>query len=149
MQLSFYTYYISHIEIGLLWAKIKCLKIAQKPWTLASKQIWSISFKWGTKHWFWSGGCKDIRGQSWRLKKYLPTWPTSGAWVWIGLIGRYHFWPPTLTSDIFAASCPKSMFSSSFERNKSPVWRLKSKAFEWLLRYVIFAQSKPIYVVFI
>ena len=36
---------------------------------MASKHIWGRSLKWGTKHWFWSRGCKDIRGQSWRLKK--------------------------------------------------------------------------------
>ena len=37
----------------------------------------SRSFKWGTKHWFWSRGCKDIRGQSWRSKKISARAPDS------------------------------------------------------------------------
>ena len=41
------------------------------------KQIWSRSFIWGTKHWFWSRGCKDIRGQSWRSKKISARAPDS------------------------------------------------------------------------
>ena len=50
-------------------------------------------------------------------KKYLPTRPTPGARVRAGLIGRYFFLPPTLTSDIFAAPRPKSLFNTSFERS--------------------------------
>ena len=50
-------------------------------------------------------------------KKYLPTRLTPVTRVWAGLIGRYFFWPPTLTSDIFAAPQPKSMFSTSIERS--------------------------------
>ena len=45
------------------------LKVTQKPWTLVSKEVWNRSFKWSTKHWFWSRDCKAIRGQSWRSKK--------------------------------------------------------------------------------
>ena len=59
--------------MGSLWVKIKYLKsrpkVTQKSWALVSKQIWSRSFKLGTKHWFWSRDYKDIRGQSWRSKK--------------------------------------------------------------------------------
>ena len=36
-------------------------------------------------------------------KKYLPTRLTLGTWVRTGLIGRYFFQTPTLTSGIFAA----------------------------------------------
>ena len=35
-------------------------------------------------------------------------------WSRIGHIGRYFFQPPTLTSDIFAASWPTRTFSTSF-----------------------------------
>ena len=37
----------------------------------------------------------------------------------VGRVGRYFFRPPTLTSDIFAASLPKSIFDISFERSTS------------------------------
>ena len=47
------------------------LKVIQKLWALVPKQIWNRSFKWGTKLWFWSRGCKDTRGQSWSLKKNI------------------------------------------------------------------------------
>ena len=48
--------------------RLHTLKFIQKPWALVSKQIRNRSFKWGTKHWFWSRGCKDTRGQSWSLE---------------------------------------------------------------------------------
>ena len=76
-------------SIILFEPQLHRLKVIQKPWALGSKQIWNRSFKWGTKHWFWSRGCKDIRGQSWSSKKYLPTRPTPGARVQTGPIGRY------------------------------------------------------------
>ena len=78
---------------------VNTLKFTQKPW--------SRSFKWGTKHWFWSKGCKDIRGR----KKYLPTLPALGASVPSGLSWQIFF----LTSifDLwYAAPLPKSMFST-------------------------------------
>ena len=53
------------------------LKVIQKPWVLVSKQIGYRSLKWGTKHWFWSRGCKDIRSQSWRLKETSADQPGS------------------------------------------------------------------------
>ena len=52
-------------------------------------------------------------------KKYLPTRLTPGTWVRTGPFGRYFFRTPTLTSGIFAAPRPKSMFSTSFERSIS------------------------------
>ena len=64
-----YPYYIIPTEIGLLWAKITYLKVTQKPLAFVYKQIWNRTFKWSTKHWFWSRSCKDVRGQSWRMKK--------------------------------------------------------------------------------
>ena len=58
-----------------------CLGIkAQSFWktfALESKKVWNRSFKWGTKHWFWSRGCKDTRGQSWSLEKISADQPGS------------------------------------------------------------------------
>ena len=45
------------------------LKVIARPWLSFSKQILIRSFKWGTVHPCRSRGCKNIRGQSWRLKK--------------------------------------------------------------------------------
>ena len=39
--------------------------------------------------------------------------------VGVSQVGRYFFQPPTLTSDILAASQQKSMFSTSFKRSIS------------------------------
>lgn len=58
-------------------SRLNALKIIQNLSALVSKQIWNRAFKWGTKHWFWSWGCKDIRGQSWSLKKISADQPSS------------------------------------------------------------------------
>ena len=50
---------------GILTQNI-ALKVMPRLWASGSKQIWIRSFKWGTKHYFWSRGYKNIRGQSWR-----------------------------------------------------------------------------------
>ena len=47
----------------------------------SSKEIWIGSFNVGSKHSFWSRGCKSIRGQNWRSKKNLPGQPGPGALV--------------------------------------------------------------------
>ena len=52
-------------------------------------------------------------------KKYLPSSRVRTHAHAVGRVGRYFFRPPTLTSDIFAASRPKSRFSTSFERSIS------------------------------
>ena len=57
------------LKLGYFEQRLHTLKVIQNPWTLASKQIWNGSFKWGTKHWFWSRSCKDTKAQSWRSKK--------------------------------------------------------------------------------
>ena len=59
-------------------------------------------------------------------KKYLPTRLTRDRWVQTGQIGRYFFWSPTLTSGIFAAPWPKSIFSTTFERSTSYLFRDQS-----------------------
>ena len=112
-------YYKSPIEVGLLWAKITYIQSHSKALGFGPKLIWNRSFKWGTKNWFWSRGCKDIRGQSWRSKNIclLARFETNAPGA--GRFGRYFFCPPTLTSDIFAVPWPKSIFSTSFERSIS------------------------------
>ena len=100
------SYYISPIEIGVLWA-------------LVPKQIWNRSFKWGTKCSFWSRGYKDNRSKARGQKKHLPISPVRTHAPGVSRVGRYFFQTPTLISDIFAASWPKSMFSTSFKRSTS------------------------------
>ena len=80
----------------------------QKPWALVSKQIWNRFLK----------TLISVKGYQ-RSKKYLPTRLTLGAWVWTKPISSYFFWPPTFTTDIFAAPWSKSIFSTSFERSIS------------------------------
>ena len=64
----------------------------------------------------------------------------------VARVGRYSFQLLTLTSDIFAAPWPKSMFSTSFKRSNTyiPVWSQMPKAIAWVLRYVILVQIDPI-----
>ena len=96
--------------IVILWYKGYCFEIAKLkfkmqlcPQSSGSKEIWNRSFKWGIKQWFLSRGCKDIRCQSWRLRKYLLISPVQTHASGVSRVGRYFFQPPTLTSDIFAA----------------------------------------------
>ena len=77
--LSFYTYYISPIYFE---RRLHTLEVLQKPYTFVSKQIWNRSFKWDTKHWFWSRGCKDTRGQSWSSEKISAKRPGSNPCAW-------------------------------------------------------------------
>ena len=77
VNLTFYTYCISPIEKGLLWANTTTLKVGLVSLAFWLQKICDGSFKWDTKHWFWSRGSKDIRGQIWRSKKYLQTLPCS------------------------------------------------------------------------
>ena len=106
-------------EIGLLRANIIILKVIPHLWTYGSKQIWIRSFKWGTVHSCRLRGCKNIRGQSWRsirncrlcqIRDQCARGPADLA---------DFFRPPTLTSDIFAASWPTRTYSTSFERSDS------------------------------
>ena len=68
---------------------------------------------------FGRGAAKIPEVKSGVRKKYLSTRLTQGTWVRTGLIGRHVFQSPTLISNMFAASRPKSMFSTSFERSIS------------------------------
>ena len=76
VRLSFYTYYISPIEMGLLWAKITYLKSHAMVWPSDYKYISVRSFKWSTKHWFWSRGKKSdfICGLPHALKVIQKPW---------------------------------------------------------------------------
>ena len=94
-------------------ARLRYLK-SHAIWPLASvsKQIPYRSFKWRIiKRWFWSRGCKDIRGQNRSLKKISANAADSWCSGSSQADRQIFFWPPTLTSDIFAAPWPKSLFS--------------------------------------
>ena len=52
-------------------------------------------------------------------QKNLPISPARTRAPGVGRVGRYFFRTTSLTSDIFAAPWPKSMFSTSFERSTS------------------------------
>ena len=125
--------------------RLHTLKLVQKPWALSSKQIRSRSFKWGTKHWFWSRGCKDIRGQSWRTKKISAEWPGSNPCA----CGRPR-WQIFFSSSNFDLWYLCSLLTKInvwyliWKIYLVFVWRTKSKAFERVLRYVILAQGNPI-----
>ena len=49
-------------------------------------------------------------------KRYLPISPVRTHVPGVSRVGRYFFRTPDLTSGIFAAPWPKSMFSTSFKR---------------------------------
>ena len=109
-------YYIGPIDIGLLWTMITYLESASKVLGInlqsdLSNEVINNNFGPGATK------MSEVKVRGW--KEYLPTWLTPGAWVKTGLIGRCFFWPPTLTSNVFAAPWPKSMFSTSFERCNS------------------------------
>ena len=52
-------------------------------------------------------------------KKYMPIGPARTHVRGVSRVSRYFFWPPTLTSGIFAKLWSKSIFSTSFERSIS------------------------------
>ena len=118
MQRLLHKHYINGFSLSQDY--IPALKVITWPWASGSKHIWNRSFKWSTKHWFWSRGCKNIKGWNWKLEKNLPVW--SRAWarqfrIWLSQ--QFFFQPLTLTSDIFAAPWSKWIFSTSFERSIS------------------------------
>ena len=141
-------YYISPIEIGVLWAKITYVKSHLKVLDFSlqtDKQIWNRSFKWSTKHWFWSKGCKDIGHQRWSLKKNSANQPSLNpcvhgqpSWQILFLTSNLDLW--YLCSPLIKINVWYLIWKIYFVF----VWRTKPKAFERLLRYVIFAQIRPI-----
>ena len=95
------------------------LKVAPHSWVTGSDQIWVRSFKWGTVNSCRLRGYKNIRGQSWRLKKNHQ----------LGRIRQCRSKGPAVLADFFstsnfdsvisAAPWPKSMFSTSLRRSNS------------------------------
>ena len=59
-------------------------------------------------------------------KKYLPNCLVRTHRSRVSRVSRYFFWTPTLTSGIFAAPWPKSIFSTTFERSTSYLFRDQS-----------------------
>ena len=107
-------YYISPIEIGLLWAKITYLKSHSKALAfdlLTDMKLWSRSFIWGTVGSCRSRGCKNIRGQSWRLIRNcrFETDAPGARLIW-------QIFFDLQLPDIFAASWPTRVYSTPFER---------------------------------
>ena len=65
-----------------------------------------------------------------------PTTPDAHK---VGRGGKYFFWLPTLTSDIFAASLPNSMVTTSFERSITYLF-VDRRPRLW---HMTFAQNNP------
>ena len=79
----------------------------------------------------------DVKVGGW--KKYLMTQPGSNQCARGRLRWRIFCLPPTLTSDIFAAHWPKSMFSISF---KSSIWFRKTTHYkDWFLFPSLFSDA--------
>ena len=95
------------------------LKVMPWPWLSFSKQIWIRSFKWGTVRSCRSRGWKNIRGQSWRSIRNCRLGQIRDRCARGPAALADFFRPPTLTSDIFAASWPTRTYSTSFERSDS------------------------------
>ena len=102
------------------------------PWPQLSifRQIWIRSFKWGTVPPCRSRDCKNIRGQSWKLKKICQISQARSISLKSGWVSNF-----LLTSNYKSAQYLiwKIWFIS--------VWRLKARAMAWLLMWFMFAQS--------
>ena len=92
MRLSFYTYYISAIEIGLLGTMLTYRKSHSNGLGLLgpnryviylSNEVLNIDFG--------QGATKISEVKVGRRKKYLPTRATACAWVRTRPLGRYFF----------------------------------------------------------
>ena len=117
---------------GMFWGWFESPKARWKvlQWTCASgeKWIWIRSFKRGTKYSFCLRGCKNIRGQSWRLKKKTCQVSRTPVMADSNLAELIFFRPPTLTSHIFIASWYTIVYSTSFERSD---WYLLEQKAQW------------------
>ena len=132
------------IDLDRYFIKLHTLATISWHWPSYYHQICVESFKWGTKHWFGSRGCRDIRGQSWRLEKtsanlarFEPMRPESAE------SADVYF---NLNFDLCYFCSPLTKINVWFFISKIPnlpMWCRKDKAIEWLLRYVIFSQSNP------
>ena len=113
-------YYITPIDIVLLWAKITCVKSHSNVLGFWSPNRYEIDLSNEVLYIHFCQGATQIPWIKVEVrKKYLPI---GSVWTHaprVSQVGRYFFQPPTLTSHIFAAPWSKSMFSSSFERSIS------------------------------
>ena len=106
------------------------------------KKMWIRSFKWGTVYPCRLRCCKNIRGQSW--ESIRNCWLSQiRDWCPRGLADLTDsHWPPTLDSDIFAASWHTRVYSNTFKRSDSYLYGdWKPQVTAWLLTWFIFAQS--------
>ena len=119
------------------------LKVITWPWLSFSKQILIRSFKWDTVHSCRSGGCKNIRGQSWRSKKSAVLARFDSDAPGVNELADF-FWPPNLTSHVLQ---PIDLKERKVPRLKDLIHiclETKAKGFAWLLMCVMLAQITPI-----
>ena len=102
-------YYISTIEMELLWEDIKCLEIAETSFLRKINWPFFRAFKWSTKHPCSLRCCKASRRQSWKYEKIKD------RSVKIGPSGKFFLLPPTLTFRSFEVPWATTMHSISFE----------------------------------
>ena len=112
-------------EMRVLWANINHIKSHFMALASFSKQILIRSFKWGTVRSCRWRGWKNIRGQSWRSIRNCRLGQIRDRCARGPAALADFFRPPTLTSDIFAASCPTRAYSISFERSISYLFGAK------------------------
>ena len=106
-------------EIRVVWANINHVESHSMALAFSLQTDMNQILKWGTLNSCRLRGCKNIRGQSWRSIRNC--WLSQiRDWCARGLADLADFFrPPTLTSDIFAASWPTRAYSTSFERSDS------------------------------
>ena len=136
-------YYISPIEMRLLWMEIKYVKsvarVLDRIWVnkggldLSKKVLWdSVGQRAAVLQ------AVKVGGQ----KKILPIARVRTRIARAGLIGRIFFWPPTLTACKTAALWPTETHSTSLERSKPPLLtQILSKSLVALLTHFISIQS--------
>ena len=143
VRLSFYTYYISPIEVRSLWTKMKYVRSAarllnrncvnKRGLDLSREVLWVSIGQWATDL-----QAVKVGGQ----KKILPISPARAIRVRTGAIGRIFFLPPTLTACKTAALWPTETHSTSLERSKSPLLTQSMfKSLAALLTYFFSVQS--------
>ena len=106
-------------EMRVFWPNINHVKSHDLALAFSVETVWIRSFKWGTVCSCRSGGCKNIRGKSWRSIKIADSPRLETDVPGAQLIWKISFDLQLWHSDIFAASWSIRMFSTSFERSDS------------------------------
>ena len=114
-------------KMGLLWDSLKDLKVIIVSWVSGSKQVWIRSFKWGTKHWFWS--------KNYQLS-LIRHWCPGVGWT-----GRFFSTSKFDLSYFYSFLICKSI---QYLIEKSDSYRFGTRSMAWLLIHIMLAQSIPI-----